>query len=206
MSSSSSKKGHHNGAWLGSDICAEHIDALRHRRMLPPASLVVVQIPGAKNAPTPQEGEVVVFDEHFYRGFRLPVSTFFSNFLAFFGLQPHHLAPNAILQLASFVVLCEGFLGIEPRLDLWQSQFFFKQQSIMMDKAEVEKLDGPRPMTPCGAALVHHRTKSGFPQMLLQDSTKQWQRGLLYVKNASPSRDAINMPPYAIEPSVAKKN
>ncbi|KAE8792766.1 hypothetical protein D1007_32634 [Hordeum vulgare] len=118
MSSSSSKKVQHNGAWFGSDICAEHIDALRHRRMLPPASLVAVRNPRAENAPMPQEGEVVVFDEHFYRGFGLPASTFFCNFLTFFILQSHHLAPNAILQLASFIVLCEGFLGIEPRLDL----------------------------------------------------------------------------------------
>ncbi|KAE8797431.1 hypothetical protein D1007_27406 [Hordeum vulgare] len=86
--------------------------------MLPSASLVTVRIPKAETAPTPQEGEIVVFDEHFYRGFGLPASTFFSNFLTFFGLQPHHLASNAILQLASSVVLCEGFLGIEPRLDL----------------------------------------------------------------------------------------
>ncbi|KAI4993910.1 hypothetical protein ZWY2020_008223 [Hordeum vulgare] len=173
MSSSSSKKGH-PGCWLGNDICAKHIDALRHCRMMPLASLVVVRIPGAENAPTPQEGEVVVSDEHFYKGFGLPTSTFFCNFLTFFGFQLHHLAPNAILQLALFVVLCEGFLGIEPRLDLWESLFFFKQQSIKMDMAEVEKLDGPRPMTPCGAALLHHRTKSGFPQMPLQDSIKKW--------------------------------
>ncbi|KAE8791605.1 hypothetical protein D1007_33918 [Hordeum vulgare] len=195
MSSSSSKKGQHNGAWLGSDIYAEHINALRHHLMLPLASLVTVWIPGAENAPKPQEGEVNVFDEHFYRGFRLQASTFFCNFLTFFGLQPHHLALNVILQLTSFTVLCEGFLGIEPRLDLWQSLFFFKKQSKKMDKSEVEKLDGPRRMTPCGEALVHHWTKCGFPQMPLQDSIKQWQRGFFYVKNASPTHDTINMPP-----------
>ncbi|KAE8782792.1 hypothetical protein D1007_43788 [Hordeum vulgare] len=167
MSRSSFKKGQHNSASLGSNICAEHIDALHHRRMLPPASLVAVRILRAETAPKPQEGEVVVFDEHFYRGFGLPASAFFNNFLNFFGLQPHHLAQNAILQLASFAVLCEGFLGIEPRLDLWQSLFFFKQKSKKMDKAELEKLDGPRPMTLCGATLVHHRTKCGFPQMPL---------------------------------------
>ncbi|KAE8821623.1 hypothetical protein D1007_00405 [Hordeum vulgare] len=121
--------------------------------------------------------------------------TFFCKFLTFFGLLLQHLAPNAILQLASFVVLCEGFLGIEPRLDLWQSLLFFKQQSKKMDKADVEKLDGPRPMTPCAAALVHHRTKCGFPQMPLQDCIKQWQRGFFYVKNAIPTRDAITCPP-----------
>ncbi|KAE8801603.1 hypothetical protein D1007_22818 [Hordeum vulgare] len=132
--------------------------------MLPPASLVTVQIPGAETALTPHEGEIIVFGEHFYRGFGLPASTFFSNWLILFGLQPPHLAPNAILKLSALVVLCEGFLGIEPRLDLWQSLFFFKKQSRMMDKAELEKLDGPRLMTPCGAALVHHRSKSGSPR------------------------------------------
>ncbi|KAE8778022.1 hypothetical protein D1007_49159 [Hordeum vulgare] len=118
VSGSSSKKSQSNGAWPSSEICDDHIEALRHRRMLPPASLVMVRNPEAETAPTPQEGEVVVFDEHFYRGLGLLASTLFSNFLTFFGLQPHHLAPNAILQLASFVVLCEGFLGIEPHLDL----------------------------------------------------------------------------------------
>ncbi|KAE8783151.1 hypothetical protein D1007_43414 [Hordeum vulgare] len=163
MSSSSSKKGQHNGASLGSDICVEHIDALPHRQMLPLASLVAMRIPETENAPKPLEGEVVLFDEHFYRGFGLPASAFFNNYLSFFGLQPHHLAPNAILQHASFVVPCEGFLGIKPCLDLWQSLFFFKQQSRKMDKDESEKLDGPRPMTPCGATLVHHRMECGFP-------------------------------------------
>ncbi|KAE8801313.1 hypothetical protein D1007_23103 [Hordeum vulgare] len=205
-SGSSSKKGQSNRAWLGSEICDDHIEALRHRCMLPPASLVTVRIPEAEAAHTPQEGEIVVFDKDFYWGIGLPATTFFSNFLTFFGLQPHHLAPNAILQLASFVVLCEGFMRIEPRLDLWQSQFFLKQQSKKMDKAELDKLDGPRPMTPCGATLVHHRSKSGFPQLPLQESIKQWQKGFFCVKNASLAHDALNMPPFAIEPPMAKLN
>ncbi|KAE8797926.1 hypothetical protein D1007_26827 [Hordeum vulgare] len=165
------------GAWLGSDVSEEHIKALRHHRLLPPASQVLVRLPGAKTAPTPAVGEVVVFTEHFYRGFGLPVSAFFSEWLRFFGLLPHHLAPNAILQLSAFVILCEGFVGIEPRVDLWRSLFFFKKQSIAMEKFEVEKLKGPGPMTPCGAALVHHRPSSGFPQMPLQESVKQWKKG-----------------------------
>ncbi|KAE8775699.1 hypothetical protein D1007_51764 [Hordeum vulgare] len=118
-SGSSSKKSSSNGTWLGSEICDDHIKVLHTRRMLPPATLVTVRIPEAESSPRPQEGEIVVFDEHLYRGFMLPASTFFSNWLTFFGQQPHHLAPNAILQLASFVFLCEGFLGIAPRLHLW---------------------------------------------------------------------------------------
>ncbi|KAE8768458.1 hypothetical protein D1007_60069 [Hordeum vulgare] len=129
---SPSKKTSSQGAWLGSEICEGRIEALRHHRTLPPTSQVLVRIPGAETTPTPEEG-IVVFDEHFYRGFGLPASPFFSDWLNFFGLQPHHLAPDAILQLSAFVILCEGFLGIEPRLDLWRSLFFFKQQSIAME-------------------------------------------------------------------------
>ncbi|KAI5018259.1 hypothetical protein ZWY2020_043147 [Hordeum vulgare] len=153
-----SKKTSSHRAWLGSEIYEGHIEALRHHRVLPPASQVLVRIPGTETAPTPAAGEIVVFDEHFYRGFGLPASSFFSDL------------------------------------------FFFKQQFIAMDKAELEKLVGPRPMTPCGAALVHHRSKSGFPQLPLQESIKQWQKGFFYVKNADPARDALNMPPININP------
>ncbi|KAE8777958.1 hypothetical protein D1007_49184 [Hordeum vulgare] len=181
---SSAQQASLQGAWLSSDVDEELIDALRHHRLLPPASQV----------------SVVVFAEHFYRGFGLPASSFFAEWLQFFGPQPHHLASNAILQLAAIVVLCEGFVGIEPRVDLWRNLFFFKRQSIAMEKSEVEKLKGPRPMTPCGAALVHHRPKSGFPQMPLQDFVKHWQKGLFYVRSTDPTEDTLNMPSFAIAP------
>ncbi|KAE8772900.1 hypothetical protein D1007_55038 [Hordeum vulgare] len=145
---SSAQQASLQGAWLGSDVDEELIDALHHHRLLPPASQVSVRLPSCEASPAPVAGEVVVFAEHFYRGFGLPASSFFAEWLQFFGLHPHNLAQNAILQLAAFVVLCEGFVGIEPRVDLWRSLFFFKQQSIAMEKSKVEKLKGPRPMTP----------------------------------------------------------
>ncbi|KAE8767163.1 hypothetical protein D1007_61514 [Hordeum vulgare] len=123
MSSDAPKKGQYRDAWVGSDICDGNKDVLHDRRMLPPANLMAARVPGAEAALTPEKGEVVVFKEHFYRGFGLPTSDFFARFLTFFGLHPHHLAPNSIIQPASFVVLCEGFLGI---MDIWRKLFFFK--------------------------------------------------------------------------------
>ncbi|KAE8789133.1 hypothetical protein D1007_36823 [Hordeum vulgare] len=69
------------GAWLGSNVDEGHIDALRHHRLLPPASQVSVRLPSSKNSPAPVAGEVVVFFEHFYRGFGLPASSFFAEWL-----------------------------------------------------------------------------------------------------------------------------
>ncbi|KAE8809977.1 hypothetical protein D1007_13296 [Hordeum vulgare] len=82
---------------------------------------------------------------------------FFSSFLMNYGHEPHHLAPNIVLQLSAFVTLCEGFLGIETLLDLWHRLFFFKQP-LVTDKGTDEKW-----MTPCGSALVYHCSRSDFP-------------------------------------------
>ncbi|KAE8788593.1 hypothetical protein D1007_37345 [Hordeum vulgare] len=145
--------------------------------MLPPANLVAARVPDAEAARTPKKGEVVVFEEHFYRGFGLLASDFFTCFLTFFVLQPHHLAPNAILELAAFVFLCEGFMGIELRLDLWRKLFLFKQQSVKMDKAEAARHSSPKPMTPCSAALVHHRAMSGFRRCCCTIPSRCGRRG-----------------------------
>ncbi|KAE8819258.1 hypothetical protein D1007_02753 [Hordeum vulgare] len=118
MSQFSAEKAKFRGAWEGSEVIDGHIEVLRQHRMLPLAERVEVRLPAAKGSPTPRDGEVVVFKEHFFHGFRLPASEFFSRFLVFFGLQPHHLAPNGCLHLTSYVTLCEEFLGIEPRRDL----------------------------------------------------------------------------------------
>ncbi|KAE8794752.1 hypothetical protein D1007_30473 [Hordeum vulgare] len=98
--------------------------------------------------PAPQDGKVVVYVEHFAQGLGLPVSRFFFHFLMHYGLQPHHLAAYAVLQLAAFVTLCKGFLGIE--------------QLSVTDKATGEKWMNPRE-----AALVHHRSGYGFPKLPL---------------------------------------
>ncbi|KAE8777734.1 hypothetical protein D1007_49474 [Hordeum vulgare] len=125
------------------------------------AGLVEARIAGAEYAPAPRDGEVVLFAKHFTRGFGLPVSTFFRRFLTHFSMQPHHLGDNAILQSAAFVSVCEGYLGIEPCLDLSRRLLFLKQQTVL------NKSTKKKEMMACGAALVYHRTGSGFPKLLL---------------------------------------
>jgi hypothetical protein len=154
---------------------------------------VAVRLPGGELAPQAEGTERVVFFSHFKRGFGLPVSDFLCSFLEFFGLQPHHLGANAVLQLSGFVTLCEGYLGVEPSIDLWACFFFLKQQ-------------GPEPgvMSACGAAVISARPRGACPKMPLEDSAKKWQNSFFYVRNLG--ADHINLPPFADVTPQAKTN
>ncbi|KAE8820653.1 hypothetical protein D1007_01404 [Hordeum vulgare] len=200
MSRASANRPGTQGAWDGGNVDAEHIEFLRHRCKITLAELVTARLPGAENSPAPKASEVVVFAEHFARGFGLPASNFFFTFLTHFGLQVHQLATNAVLQLAAYVILCEGFLGIKPCVDIWRRLFYFKKQSL------TDGVTRHKRMTACGAALIHHRAGSGFLKLPLQDSTKKWQRGFFNVKNVNPQDDHINLPPFVNAPPTEKLN
>ena len=75
---------------------------------------------------TPNTDEIVVFDSFFYRGFSLPTCGFFRGLLEFYGIELVHLNPNSILHIASFIHLCEAYLGIRPHFDLFRYLFILK--------------------------------------------------------------------------------
>jgi hypothetical protein len=75
--------------------------------------------PGAA-MPTPSDGEIVMLKSHINRGFSLPPPYFLKGVLRHYRLQLHHIAPNSSTIIAGFVVLCEGYLGIYPRGDLFR--------------------------------------------------------------------------------------
>ena len=54
--------------------------------------------------PTPEPGESVVFVSHLRRGLGFPTDPFVR------GLEFHDLAPESILHISSFIVVCEAFL------------------------------------------------------------------------------------------------
>ena len=87
--------------WEGSYVTQADIDWLLRTRRIP--AEVECRIPGRETTPDLREGESVVFIEHFERGFGLPSSAFFRNFLNKFGLQPHQLPANAFTTLSAFV-------------------------------------------------------------------------------------------------------
>jgi hypothetical protein len=46
----------------------------------------------------------------------------------FFHLRSHDIAPNSVLLVSFFTILCESYLGIGPSIPLLRSLFHFKEQ------------------------------------------------------------------------------
>ena len=109
MAAAEEKSAASRGRWKGYMVNAGEIQTLIQARKMPAG--IQWREPGVENMREPRVGERVVFVAHFERGFRLPVSTFFQEFLDFHKLQPHHLAANFVMIMSGFVTLCEGYLG-----------------------------------------------------------------------------------------------
>jgi hypothetical protein len=98
----------------------------------PPAWIIP---PAADREPNPPFGFVVSFVHFHERGFAAPASRFPRGLCYHYGVELHNFAPNAISQAATFVGVCEGFLGIPANWDLWVHLF----------RAELHTLTTPEP-------------------------------------------------------------
>ena len=186
------------GTWQGSIVTEAHIEWARKSRRIPPE--VECRVPPAGEiSPSPRFAERVIFLSHLQRGFGLPASNFFRQFLDFFGLQPHHLPPNVLVFLSAFVSLFEGYLGIWPKLHHWTKYFNFRAVSVQgLDTAD-------KPMVACGAASVIPRSGTEFFRVSGTQTAHKWQCTYFYVSNRTPE-DLINLPAYVAGTPDARKN
>ena len=80
--------------------------------------------------PTPRPHERVVFLPHFLRGLGFPLHPFVRGLMFYYGLDFHDLAPNFILNISAFIVVCEAFLCIQPHFGLWLKTFNVKPKVV----------------------------------------------------------------------------
>ena len=95
----------------------EHITKLRAAGYL--AADIAHRLPDkGKVIPTPGPREMVVFLAHFVRGLGFPLHPFVRGLMFYYGLDFHDLAPNFVLNISAFIVVCEAFLCIKPLFGL----------------------------------------------------------------------------------------
>jgi hypothetical protein len=71
-----------------------------------------IEPPARDREPNPPNNYVVSFIRFHERGFAAPANCFMSALCYHYGVELHNFTPNAISQAATFVGVCEGFLGI----------------------------------------------------------------------------------------------
>jgi hypothetical protein len=76
------------------------------------APLAWIVPPASDREPNPSYGYVVSFVRLHKRGFTAPASHFMRGLYYHYGVELHNFASNTISQAATFVGVCEGFLGI----------------------------------------------------------------------------------------------
>ena len=48
----------------------------------------------------------------------------------YYGLDFHDLAPDVVLHISSFIIVCEAFLHVTPHFGLWLKTFNVKPKMI----------------------------------------------------------------------------
>jgi hypothetical protein len=116
---------------------------------------------------------------HVERGLSMPPSHFFSNLLKYYRLQLHHIAPNSLVSVAGYAALCEGFLGIRPKVDMFQL-FFSARPNYENDGF----------LRTCGTICFLPGRSKEYPFITPLDSAMGW-RGSWFnmVDKAAPSQD-----------------
>jgi hypothetical protein len=107
--------------------------------------------------PNPPYGYVVSFIRFHKRGFAAPASRFMRALCYHYGVELHNFMPNAISQAATFVGVCEGFMGIPVNWDLWVHLF----------RAELHTLSTPEPK-------IRHAVHAGGMTISLRNTRREY--------------------------------
>ncbi|RLN11886.1 orf3 [Panicum miliaceum] len=118
--------------------------------------------------------ETVVSRSFYEKGFGLPSGAFFQGLLHYYGQEATHLKPNTITQIATFIHLCEGFLGIAPYINLWRALYHLRVYPNKYTPDEV------------GGAAFSLRQGGKYPEAIFKDNNKRWAEEWFVVANSTP--------------------
>ena len=120
------------GKWMAASVKKRGIKALREAGYL--AKEIAHRLPDkGQIVPTPEPHERVVFLTHFIRGTGFPLHPFVRGLMFYYGLDR---PPNFILNITTFIVVCEAFLCIRPHFGLWLKTFNVKLKVVSGHQAE----------------------------------------------------------------------
>jgi hypothetical protein len=115
----------------------------------------------------------------------LPAGAFFRGLLYYYGLEVIQLKPNSLAQIAIFIYLCEGFLGILAYFNLWRALYHLRAYPSKEAPSVV------------GGTAFSLRQAAKYLDAALKDSNKRWAEKWFVVADPAPS-----LPPRAGYPPI----
>jgi hypothetical protein len=140
-----------------------------------------------ERVPNPPYGYVVSFIRFHEHGFTAPASRFMRALCYQYNLELHNFAPNAISQAATFVGVCEGFLGIPMNCDLWIHLFHSELYTRPTSEPRTRRATRAGGMSL--AVRTQHREEY-IPSTMTTNNT-DCERGWFYLRNAEPGLPPI---------------
>jgi hypothetical protein len=138
--------------------------------------------PAADREPNPLFGYVVSFIRHHERGFTTPASRFLRRLCHHYGVELHNFAANAISQAATFVSVCEGFLGIPVNWVLWVHLFRVELHTLTTHEPRVR-----RTVRAGGLSIsLRDSRREFYVPCTMTSNDAEWERGWFYLRNDGP--------------------
>jgi hypothetical protein len=164
-----------HGYWQKSNVKDPDIQTMEGEGTVAPQAESLWRTDFKAPVPSPNPSEIMMLKSHVERGLSMPPSLFFTNLLKFYGLQLHHISPNSLVSVAGYAALCEGYLGIRPRVDLFQ--LFFSVRANYEDDGSLRT---------CGTVCFLPRRLKEYPFITPLDSAIGW-RGSWFYKADKPA-------------------
>ena len=115
---------------------------------------------------------------------------FVRGLMFYYGLEFLDLAPESILHISSFIVVCEAFLRTTPHFGLWLKTFNVEPKMIEGRQAE------------CGGAVIGKRADAPWPEGSFQEELGLWQQEWFYITAPRGSRQR---PPPVFRPGPPQR-
>jgi hypothetical protein len=116
-----------------------------------------------------------------------PASRFLRGMCYHYGVELHNFAPNAISQVATFVGVCEGFLGIPANWDLWVHLFRAELHTLTTPELKVRRVVRIGGVS----ILLREMRRELYIPCTMTSNNAEWERGWFYLRNDEPG-----LPPY----------
>ena len=156
------------GKWMVSSVTEGHIKKLRKARYM--SNDIAHRLP--------EEGQLIPTPGPMRGWCSSPISSadwaslsihFVRGLMFYYGLDFDDLAPNFVLNISEFIIVCEAFFCICPHFGLWLKTFNVKPKVVRGNQAE------------CGGAMVGKMANVLWLEGSFVETLKGWQSGWFYI-------------------------